>query len=117
MTTLKAITFLPNASEEGLAFAPVVIDACGGAWGTSASKIFVELAISKSVRIGESKDVVQTQLFQNLGVILYHENAQVVSKKIYLAEIYSADLLHSFHSASLRVGTGHRVNFSRAGSA
>ena len=73
----------------------MVVEACGGAWGPSASKIFADLAKTKSVLTGESKDVVQTQLFPNLGVILHRQNVRAVARKIFSIESFSPDLLHA----------------------
>ena len=69
-------------SEEGLAFAPVVVEAGGGAWGPTAQKIYSELAQTKSLITGESKSVILNQLFQNLGVTLHRENARSILKRM-----------------------------------
>ena len=81
--------------EDGFAFAPMVVEACGGSWGPSATKIFLELAKTKSVLTGESQDVVQLQLFQNLGVILHRENARAVVRRIFPSDSFSQDLLNA----------------------
>ena len=81
--------------EDGFAFAPIVAEACGGSWGPSATKILIELAKTKSLFSGESQDVVQTQLFQSLGVILHRENARAVVKRIFPSDSFSQDLLHA----------------------
>jgi len=73
----------------------MVVEACGGSWGPSATKIFLELAKTKSVLTGESQDVVQLQLFQNLGVILHRENARAVVRRIFPSDSFSQDLLNA----------------------
>ena len=69
--------------EDGFAFAPMVVEACGGSWGPSAIKILRELAKTRSILTGESQDTVQTQLFQNLGVIFHRENARAVVRRCF----------------------------------
>ena len=81
--------------EDGFAFAPMVVEACGGSWGPSGTKILLELAKTKSILTGETQDAVQTQLFQNLGVILHRENARAVARRIFPADSFSHDLLHA----------------------
>ena len=81
--------------EDGFAFAPMVVEACGGSLGPSATKIFFEVAKTKSVLTGESQDVVQLQLFQNLGVILHRENARAVVRRIFPSDSFSQDLLNA----------------------
>ena len=68
-------------AEAGFAFQPMVAEAVGGAWGPAAVKVFTELAKSKSILSGEPKDVLLTQLYQNLGVILHRENARSIVKR------------------------------------
>ena len=81
--------------EDGFVFAPVVAEACGGSWGTSASKIFCELAKTKSLLTGESEEVVRKELYQSLGVILHRENARSVVKRMYPSTGGSHALLHA----------------------
>ena len=71
--------------EEGFAFIPIVAEACGGCWGTSALKVFHEPAKTKSLLTGESTDLLQTQLLQNLGTTLHRENARAVVKRMFPA--------------------------------
>ena len=59
----------------------MVVEAVGGAWGLSAVKVSTELAKSKSILSGESVDVLLTQLYQNMGIILHRENARSVVKR------------------------------------
>lgn len=69
-------------SAEGISFAPVIIEALGGACGPTATKIFAELAKAKAVIAGEPPDRVLTQLHQNLGIILHRENARARLKRL-----------------------------------
>ncbi len=78
---------LPNA------FQPMVVEAAGGFWGPSAVKVFTELAKSKSMLSGESVDVLLTQLYQNLGVILHRENARSIVKRRSAATRTSSTIL------------------------
>ena len=79
--------------EDSFVFGPMVAEACAGSWGPSATKIFVELAKTKSVLTGESQEVVQT--FQNLGFVLHKENARAVVRRIFLSDPFSQDLLQA----------------------
>jgi len=67
--------------DEGLGFTPVIVEAHGGAWGPAAQSIFSELANCQSQFTGESKDMLLSQLYQNLGVILHRENARAVLRR------------------------------------
>ena len=67
--------------DEGLGFTPVIVEAHGGAWGPAAQSIFSELANCQSQITGESKDMLLSQLYQNLGVILHRENARAVLRR------------------------------------
>ena len=68
--------------EEGLAFAPVVFEASGGACGPTAAKILAELAKAKSIITGEPQDRVLTHLYQGLSIILHRENARARLKRL-----------------------------------
>jgi len=81
--------------DDGFAFAPVVAEACGGAWGPTARKIFHELAKTKSVLTGEPVDVVRKELYQSLGVILQRENARSVVKRMFPSTGGCHALLHA----------------------
>ena len=81
--------------EDGFAFAPMVVEACGASWGPSGAKILLELAKTKSILTGESQDAVQIQLFQNLGVILHRENGGAVARRIFPADSLFHDLLNA----------------------
>ena len=50
-------------------------------------------AKTKAMLSGESKDIVQTQLFQSLGTILHRENARAVARRMFPADTFSHDLL------------------------
>ncbi len=71
-----------HCSDEGLSFAPMVVEANGGMWGPSAQKVFSELAKTKSVFTGESRDTILGQLYQSLDVVLQRENARSVVKRM-----------------------------------
>jgi hypothetical protein len=68
-------------AQEGFSFCPMVMEASGGAWGASAAKVFNELAKTKSSVSGEPVDLLLSQLYQNLGIILHRENARSVLKR------------------------------------
>ena len=101
-------------TEDGFAFAPIVVEACGGSWGPSATKIFLELAKTKSILSGESQDVVRTQLFQSLGVILHRENARAVARRMFpsfpLRHHFAGPAQCSFHAAGPGGRGGRRVS-------
>ena len=69
-------------TAEGFGFTPMVVEARGGAWGAAASKIFSELAKTKSIITGEPEDMVLSHLYQSLGVILHRENAKALLKRM-----------------------------------
>ena len=81
--------------EDGFAFAPMLVEACGGSWGLSATKILLELAKTKSIPTDDSQEAVQTQFFQNVGVILHRENAGVVVRRMFSSAPFPQDLLHA----------------------
>ena len=66
----------------GLSFAPLVVEAVGGAWGPYSAKVFAEFAKSSATRSGESADVVLNRVYQSLGVTLHRENARSVLQRI-----------------------------------
>jgi len=67
---------------EGFTFCPMVVEAVGGAWGPAATKVFNELAKTKSITTGEPIDSLLMQLYQNLGIILHRENARAIVKRM-----------------------------------
>ena len=69
-------------SEAGFGFNPMVVEAVGGAWGPAAVKVLNELAKSKSMISGEPVDLLRSQLYQSLGIILHRENARAVVKRM-----------------------------------
>ena len=71
-----------SCSAEGFFFAPVVVEARGGAWGPAAVKVFSELAKAKSMITGEPVATLLTHLYQGLGVILHRENARAALKRM-----------------------------------
>ena len=66
---------------ESFNFIPMVAEAVGGGWGTSARKIFLEIAKTTSNLIGDSKNRILGQIHQNLGVILHRENARALLRR------------------------------------
>ena len=66
---------------EGFNFTPMVVEAVGGGWGPSATKVFYELAKTKSMLSGELKNQVLSQMYQNLGIILHRENARSILRR------------------------------------
>ena len=69
-------------NAEGFTFCPMVVEAVGGAWGLAATKVFNELAKTKSIITGEPVDSLVAQLYQNLGTILHRENARSIVKRM-----------------------------------
>ena len=80
-------------ADLGFAFAPMMIETCGGFWGPAASTIFAEPAETKSIFTSEPKDVGQTQFFQSLGVIRHRENVRAVARRTFPIDTFSPDLL------------------------
>jgi len=68
--------------EQGVTFAPMVVEAVGGTWGPTAKKVFAELAQTKSLLTGEPKEKTLFQLHQSLDVVLHRENARSVLKRM-----------------------------------
>ena len=81
--------------DEGFNFIPMVLEAVGGGWGPSASKVFLEIAKTKSQLTGESKNKVLTQIHQNLGTILHRENARAVLRRCTITSADAAQVLAS----------------------
>ena len=69
-------------TEQGMGFAPIVMETYGGSWGPVAAKVFAELAKTKSLLTGEPQDYLLGQLYQSLGVILHRENARSILKRM-----------------------------------
>ena len=66
---------------EGFNFTPMVVETVGGGWGPSATKVFYELAKTKSMLSSKLKDQVLSQIYQNLGIILHRENARSILRR------------------------------------
>ena len=66
---------------EGFGFTPMVVEACGGGWGPSATDFWGKLAKTTALATGERPPVVEAQLRQSLGVCLHKENARAILKR------------------------------------
>ena len=71
--------------SEGIAFIPMVMEACGGGWGVEAMKVWTELAKTKALASGELASKVTTQSLQILSVALHRENARAVIRRMPLS--------------------------------
>ena len=67
-----------DCQAEGITFIPMVVEAVGGGWGSSAARLFSELAKIKSCVSGELRSSTLTHLYQNMGIILHRENARAI---------------------------------------
>jgi hypothetical protein len=59
----------------------MVAEAVGGGWGPSAAKVFIELAKTKSLITGESKNKILSQFYQTTGTIIHKENARAILRR------------------------------------
>ena len=90
--------------NEGFNFIPMVMEAVGGGWGTSANKVFLELANTKSLLTGESINTTLTQIHPNLQPILHKENARALLRRCALSSPDASQVLASaslFQSAAV----------------
>ena len=67
--------------SDGFSFTPMVAEAVGGGWGPSAKKVFLELAKTKSLISGESKNKILSQFYQTTGTIIHRENARAILRR------------------------------------
>jgi len=67
--------------SDGFSFTPMVAEAVGGGWGPSAAKVFFELAKTKSLISGESKNKILSQFYQTTGTIIHRENARAILRR------------------------------------
>ena len=80
-------------SEEGIDFVPIIIEAVGGSWGPTATKVFYNLAKAKSSITGESKNTILNQLRQTLGTTLHKANARSILRRCSLRNFDAHSLL------------------------
>ena len=67
--------------DEGLNFAPIVIEAVGGGLGPTATKVLYSLAKTRSSISGETTNTVLNHLLQNLGINLHRANARALLRR------------------------------------
>ena len=65
----------------GLAFIPVVAEACGGGWAPAAVAAFRGLAARLAAVGGGTAEEAQSRLLQRLGVLLQRENARATLRR------------------------------------
>ena len=65
-------------SSEGISFIPMVVEAHSGAWGPSASKVWLKLGKAVSLLSGESTAVEALRALQNLGLTLHRETVRAI---------------------------------------
>ena len=59
----------------------MVAEAVGGGWGPSAAKVFIELAKTKSLITGESKNKILSHFHRTTGTIIHKENARAILRR------------------------------------
>ena len=67
-----------HCASEGISFIPMVVEAHSGAWGPSATKVWMKLGKAISLISGESIDVEALRARQNLGLTLHRETARAI---------------------------------------
>ena len=70
-----------TCESEGMSFIPMVIEACGGAWGPEAHKVWSEIAKAMAQATGELESSVAARIFQNTGFTLHRENARAIVRR------------------------------------
>jgi len=70
-----------DCQAAGISFIPMVMEADGGAWGPAAVAVLSELAKVKACIAGEIRNSTQSQIFQNLGILLHTENARAILRR------------------------------------
>ena len=74
----RKCSFLNTAAlckEEGIVFRPMVIEAVGGSWGTTARDVFSRFANSSARLTGESPSQKLEDCLTHLSVVLHRANA------------------------------------------
>ena len=66
---------------QGINFFPMVVEAVGGGWGPTATKVLYNLAKIKSTITGETKNTVLNHLYQHLGILLHRENSRSILRR------------------------------------
>ena len=70
-----------SCESEGMSFIPMVAEACGGAWGPEAHKVWNEIAKTTAQATGELESTIVARIFQNTGFILHRENARAIVRR------------------------------------
>ena len=68
-------------ADEGIKFAPMVVEAVGGGWGPTATKMLYSLAKTKSSITGETVNSTLNNIHQNLGIRRHRENARAILRR------------------------------------
>ena len=77
-------TYLDTANHcasEGISFLPMVVEAHSGAWGPTATKVWLRLSKAVSLVSGESTAVEALRARQNLGLTLHRETARAILRR------------------------------------
>ena len=70
-----------HCASEGITFIPMVAEAHSGAWGPSATKVWIRLGKALSVLSGESTAVEALRVRQNFGLSLHKETARAILRR------------------------------------
>ena len=78
-------TYLDTANHcasEGISFLPMVVEAHSGAWGPTATKVWLRLSKAVSLVSGEPTAVEALRARQNLGLTLHRETARAIIRRL-----------------------------------
>eukprot|EP00660_Eupelagonema_oceanica_P019634 gene19634-biopygen32906 len=70
-----------HCQEDGILFIPMVVEACGGAWGPAARSVWAEVAWCSAQLAGETIPFKAEQIQQSLSMILHRENARAILRR------------------------------------
>ena len=70
-----------HCASEGIAFVPMVLEAHSGAWGPTATKVWLKLGKAISLISGESTAIEALRILQNLGLTLQRETARAILRR------------------------------------
>ena len=70
-----------HCASEGISFIPMVVEAHSGAWGPTATKVWLKLSKAVSLVSGEPTAVEALRARQNLGLTLHRETARAILRR------------------------------------
>ena len=70
-----------HCASEGISFIPMVTEAHSGAWGPTASKVWLKLGKALSLATGETTALETLRVRQNLGLALHRETARAIYRR------------------------------------